>query len=284
LIARRRRPDDERVDETSTTQVHEVRSTDGTTIAFTRDGDGPPVVLVGGALDDGSENAALVPALAGSFTVVNVIRRGRGRSGDTQPYAVEREIEDLAAVVEQVGGPAHAFGASSGGALVLEAAAAGVAFDRVAVWEVPYAVGEEAVRGWQQYVVALGEALGRDDRGAALELFMRLAGSTQELVAQVRRSPYWPDMLELAPTLAHDAACLGDGPPPADRLATVTQPVLVLTGPGGEAGSQELAADFMGGSADAIAAAATAAERRWLGAGGHRVDPDVLGPVLVDWL
>ena len=139
--------------------MNRVRSKDGTEIAYTCDGDGPAVVLVGGGLDDGSENAALVPALAGSFTVVNYARRGRGNGGDLPPYALRREIEDLAAVVEEVGGRAHVFGASSGGALVLEAAAAGLPFDRIAVWEVPYAVGGEAVNGWQEYLVALREAL-----------------------------------------------------------------------------------------------------------------------------
>ena len=175
------------------------------------------------------------------------------------------------------------FGASSGGALVLEAAAAGLPFDRIAVWEVPYAVGDDAVKGWQAYVVALRDALQRDDRDGALELFMRLAGSPEEMVTQVRQSEYWPGLLELAPTLAHDAACLGDGPPPVDRLARISQPTLVLTGPGGEAVSQEMAVDFMGNSADAIVAAIAAAERRRLGEGGHMVNPAVLGPVLTDW-
>jgi len=266
--------------------MNEVRSKDGTRIACTRDGDGPVVVLVGGGLDDGSENAVLVPALAGTFTVVNYARRGRGGSGGSggrAPYALQREIEDLEAVVEAVGGRAHVFGSSSGGALVLEAAAAGLPFDRIAVWEVPYAVGGEAVDSWQAYVVALHDALGRDDRDGALELFMRLAGSPEEMVAHARASEYWPGMLDLAPTLAHDAACLGDGRPPTDRLATIRRPTLVLTGPGGEAGSQELAPDFMGSSADAIVTAIPAAERRRLGAGSHMVDPDVLGPALLDW-
>ena len=260
-----------------------VMSKDGTAIAYTRGGDGPAVVLVGGGLDDGSENAALIPALAESFTVASYARRGRGGSGDTLPYSLEREIEDLAAVVDELGGHAHAFGASSGGALLLEAAAAGLSLDRMAVWEVPYAVGGEAVAGWQEYSVALREALARDDRDQALELFMRLAGSPPELVDQAKESEYWPNMRRLAPTLAYDAACLGDGPPPVDRLGKISQPTLVITGQGGEEAMQEMAVDFMGNSADAIVAAMPTAERRQLSAGGHMVDPAVLGPVLVDW-
>jgi pimeloyl-ACP methyl ester carboxylesterase len=260
-----------------------VTSKDATAIAYVRGGDGPAVVLVGGALDDGSENATLIPTLAETFTVASYARRGRGDSGDTPPYSLDREIEDLAAVVDELGGRAHAFGSSSGGALLLEAAAAGLPLDRIAVWEVPYAVGGGAVAGWQEYSAALREALARDDRDRALELFMRLAGSPQEMVDQVKVSEHWPALRGLAPTLAYDAACLGDGPPPADRLATVAQPTLVMTGPGGDEALQEIAVDFMGDSADAIVAAVPAAERRRLAQGGHMVDPAVLGPVLADW-
>lgn len=123
-----------------------VTSNDGTTIAYDREGSGPAVILVGGALDEGVENAPLAPALAEHFTVYNYARRGRGASGFTEPYAVEREIEDLDALIAEAGGSAHLFGASSGGALALEAAAAGSAIDTIAVWEVPYAVGTTYAR------------------------------------------------------------------------------------------------------------------------------------------
>ena len=263
--------------------MSQVKSKDGTAIAYIRGGDGPAVVLVGGGLDDGSENATLIPTLADSFTVASYARRGRGGSGDTPPYSLEREIEDLAAVVDELAGHAHAFGSSSGGALLLEAAAAGLSLDRIAVWEVPYAVGAEAVAGWQEYAAAVREALARDDRDRALELFLRLAGSPQEMVEQVKQSKHWLIMRELAPTLAYDAACLGDGPPPAARLGKIFQPTLVITGPGGEEAMQTMAVDFMGNSADAIVAAMPAAQRRRLTAGGHMVEPAVLGPVLANW-
>ena len=263
--------------------MRQVRSKDGTAIACTCGGDGPAVVLVGGGLDDGSEGATLIPTLGETFSVATYARRGRGDSGDTAPYSLRRELEDLAAVVDGLGGRAHAFGASSGGALVLEAAAAGLPLDRVAVWEVPYAVGGEAVAGWQRYSADLGEALARNDRDRALELFMQLAGSPREMVAQVKASEHWPVLRELAPTLAYDAACLGDGPPPAERLGSILQPTLVLTGPGGEEAMQGMAADFMGNAADAIVAAMHAAARRRLTAGGHMVDAAILGPVLAGW-
>jgi hypothetical protein len=115
-----------------------VTSADGTSIAYQHDGSGPAVILIGGGLDDGSEDAPLARELAAHFTVYNFIRRGRGDSGDTQPYAVEREIEDIAALIAEAGESAHVFGASSGGMFAWEAAAAGLAVGRVAVYEVLY--------------------------------------------------------------------------------------------------------------------------------------------------
>ncbi|MFD8500405.1 alpha/beta fold hydrolase [Amycolatopsis sp. NPDC059657] len=207
-----------------------VMSKDGTSIAYQRAGTGPAVILVGGGLDDGSENAALVPELARHFTVVNYARRGRGDSGDTHPYAVEREIEDINALISEAGGPVHLFGASSGGALALEAAAAGLAIDRIAVYEVPYLIDDEAAQQWSEYVDRLTVALADGHRGDAIALFMRLAGSSGEDIAGARASSFWPGLEALAPTLAYDAACLGDGRPPVARLATITQPALVATG------------------------------------------------------
>jgi pimeloyl-ACP methyl ester carboxylesterase len=116
-----------------------VTSQDGTLIAYERQGGGPAVILVGGGLDDSSENAPLAAELAKDFTVYNYARRGRGESGDTLPYAVERELDDLEALVTEAGGSAHLYGVSSDGALALEAAAAGLTgIDKLAVYEVPY--------------------------------------------------------------------------------------------------------------------------------------------------
>jgi pimeloyl-ACP methyl ester carboxylesterase len=258
-----------------------VTSADGTSIAYERLGDGPAVVLVGGGLDDGAENAPLAAELAPRFTVFNYARRGRGDSGDTPPYAVAREIEDLGALVAEAGGSAHALGVSSGGALVLEAAAAGVAIDRIALYDVPYAVDDDVARRWRAYVERLGTALAADRRDEALELFMRFAGSSEEIVAAARRSPWWPGLEALAPTLAHDAACLGDGRPPAARLERIAQPTLVLTGgasPNTPVGGAQL--DFFDAVADAIAAVVPAARREILEGQTHMVDPKALAPVL----
>jgi pimeloyl-ACP methyl ester carboxylesterase len=256
-----------------------VISKDGTPIAFERTGDGPPVVLVGGGLDDGAENAPLAAELAGRFTVYNYARRGRDKSGDTPPYALEREIEDIEALLAEAGGSAHVYGVSTGGALALEAAAAGAAIDRLAVYDVPYNLADDWPPRWRQYVEELGAALADGRRGDAVALFMRLAGTSDEGIAGVRSSPYWPGMEALAHTLAYDAACLGDGQPPSDRLARIRQPTLVTTGderpPG--AASWVLALDE---AADAIAASIPHAERQTLEGQSHVVDPRAMAAVL----
>ncbi|WP_158888215.1 alpha/beta fold hydrolase [Amycolatopsis anabasis] len=257
-----------------------VRSQDGTSIAYERSGSGPAVILVGGGLDDGAENAALVPELAGRFTVYNYARRGRGGSGDTPPYAVRREIEDLDALIGEAGGSAHLFGASSGGALALEAAIAGLAVDRIAVYEVPYLSDEEAAQHWAEYVDQLTAALADDRRADALELFMRLAGSADEDIAGARGSSFWSGLEALAPTLAYDAACLGDGRPPAARLATLARPVLVATGGTPDPHTKGLRPGFFDEAADAIAAAVPHAERRIIEGQTHVADPAVLASVL----
>ncbi|RZQ59643.1 alpha/beta fold hydrolase [Amycolatopsis suaedae] len=256
-----------------------VTSKDGTSIAYRRSGTGPAVILVGGGLDDGSENAALVPELAGRFTVYNYARRGRGDSGDTAPYAVEREIDDIAALIGEAGGSAHLFGASSGGALALEAAAAGLAVDRIAVYEVPY-LDDAMAPHWSAYVDRLTAVLAEGRRGEAVELFMRLAGSSDDDIAGARASSFWPGLEGLAHTLAYDAACLGDGRPPVARLATITQPVLVATGGVADPHMGGLQPGFFDNAADAIAAAVPKAERRIVEGQTHIADPKILGGLL----
>jgi pimeloyl-ACP methyl ester carboxylesterase len=255
-----------------------VRSRDGTAIAYERTGSGPAVILVGGGLVDPLtgragrwENAPLAAELAPSFTVLNYDRRGRGDSGDTSPYAVERELEDLEGLVAEAGGVAHVYGVSSGGALAFEAAASGIAIDKLAVYEVPYFVDDDGSRRWREYVEQLGLALAEGRRGDAVELFMRVAGSPDESIASARSSPMWPGLEAIAHTLAYDAACLGDGFPPTARLARITQPTLVATGGG---------AEFFEQAADAIAASIPQVERLTIEGQTHLVDPKALALVL----
>lgn len=246
-----------------------LTSTDGTSIAYQRDGSGPAVVLIGGGLDDGSENAPLARELAKHFTVYNFARRGRGDSGDTPPYAVEREIEDLAALITEAGGSAHLFGASSGGMFALEAAASGLPVGRLAVYEVPYDTADDAAQRAREYREQLGAALAGDRRADAVALFMRLAGSSENDIADAMNSPYWPGLEDLAHTLAYDAALYG--PPPTTRLATITQPTLVATG-----GSN----DYFEQAAVAVAASLAHAKRQVIAGQGHVVDPKVMATVL----
>jgi pimeloyl-ACP methyl ester carboxylesterase len=259
-----------------------VTSKDGTPIAYDRQGSGPAVILVGGGLVDPatgragrSENSPLAAELAKHFAVCNYDRRGRGESGDTPPCAVGREIEDLDALIVETGGSACVYGVSSGGALALEAAAAGIAIERLAVYEVPYMVGDDAQQRWQEYVDRLGPALGESRRSEAVELFMRVAGSSEETIASAKNSPMWPALEAVAHTLAYDAACLGDGAPPTARLAKITQPTMVATG-GGD--------DFFEQAADAIAASLPQAQRLTVEGQGHVVDPKLLAPVLERFL
>ncbi|MGC0412274.1 pimeloyl-ACP methyl ester carboxylesterase [Streptomyces sp. SAI-163] len=187
-------------------------SRDGTRIAYARSGRGPAVVLVSGAMSTGATTAPLAAELSDRFDVTVYDRRGRGESGDTAPYAVEREIEDLAALIEAVGGEASLYGMSSGGALVLRAAASGLPVRRVAVYEVPYAMDDAAARAAAEYTERLTEVLGQGRRGDAVELFLRHTGLGEEMIRGARQSPMWAGMESLASSLAYDDAVLGGQP------------------------------------------------------------------------
>jgi pimeloyl-ACP methyl ester carboxylesterase len=249
--------------------VTTARSRDGTPIAYERAGHGVPVVLVGGGLDDGSENEPIAAELAATFTTYNYARRGRGASGDTPPYAVAREIEDIAALIAVEDRPVHLFGVSSGGMLALEATAAGLPIERVAVYEVPYDRSLDAEERFDGYRAMLDAALREGRRGDAVELFMRVAGAGDDAIADARLSPVWPQLEALAHTLAYDAAMYG--PPPNARLAGITRPVLVATG-----GSDP----FFEASADAITTAIPSAQRVVLEGQGHVADASAVARVL----
>ncbi len=252
-------------------------SKDGTTIAYARGGSGPAVVLVGGGAVDRSENAPLAEALAEHFTVFNYDRRGRGESGDTSPYAVERELEDIEALIGEAGGSAHLYGVSSGGALALEAAAAGIAVDRLAVYEVPYNVASDWPPRWREYTETLAALLADDRRGDAFALFMRLAEIPEAEIEAARGAPFWPELEAIAHTLAYDAACLGDGTPPRDRLAAITRPTLVATG--SDPGTAEWVR-ALGPAADAIAASVPLGRRITIDGSGHVADPKAVAGTL----
>lgn len=253
-----------------------VGSADGTSIAYQQQGDGPVLIMVGGGLDDGSENAPLAAELADAFTVINYSRRGRGDSTDTAPYALERELEDLAALAAAAGpNPVRLFGASSGGALALEAAAAGLAVERVAVYEVPYLIGDEAVCSWRDYVADVTAIVADARSDDALARFMKLAGMGEADIEAARGSSEWVASSALAHTLPYDAACLGDGSPP-ERFADLAVPVLVIIGDQGR--------PLFEPAAVALAELLPNATRQDLDGQGHVADPAVLAKTVRGFL
>ncbi|MFI5805330.1 alpha/beta fold hydrolase [Streptomyces sp. NPDC051561] len=252
--------------------MSKVISRDGTPLAYERSGEGPPLILVGGAFSTGTAEEPLAGLLVEDFDVVTYDRRGRGASGDTAPYAVAREVEDLAALIEEVGGSAFLYGMSSGGALVLRAAAAGLAAPRLAVYEPPFTVREDTVAEKAAYTRSLTTALAEGRRGDAVELFLSVVGMPREFIGQMKQAPVWRSFESLAPTLAHDDAIMGDGTVPTARLALLTQPVLVVDG----GASPPLMRD----AARLTAAAVPDGRARTLPGQTHDVDPRQLAPVL----
>jgi pimeloyl-ACP methyl ester carboxylesterase len=257
-----------------------VRSNDGTAIAFDRTGDGPPVILVGGALSDRSAGADLARHLGPRFTVFAYDRRGRGDSGDTPPYAVDREVEDLEALIVEAGGSACVFGHSSGAVLALEAAARGVAITKLALYEPPFVVDDTRPPLPEDYVARLAELVASDRPGEAVEYFMaKGVGVPDKVIAQMRNEPMWAAMEALAHTLAYDGTIMGDtmggGPLPADRWASVTVPTLVMDG--------GASPTWQRNAVRALAGILPDPRHRTLEGQMHGAAPEVLGPVLQEF-
>jgi pimeloyl-ACP methyl ester carboxylesterase len=216
--------------------MERATSKDGTTIAFDRSGQGPAIVLVGGALSDRSAAFPIAARLAPRFTAIAYDRRGRGDSGDTAPYGVDREVEDIEALILAVGGSALVFGHSSGAVLALEAAR--TLPDRIpklALYEPPFIVDDSRPPLPENYVTRLDELISKGRRGDAVEFFMTTGpGVPAEAVAGMRREPFWPSMEAVAHTLAYDgtvmADAMGGSPAPLGRWTSVGVPTLVMNG------------------------------------------------------
>ncbi|GAA2682139.1 MULTISPECIES: alpha/beta fold hydrolase [Actinosynnema] len=199
----------------------EAVSRDGTRIGYDLIGSGPLVVLVSGACSyrvGGPSELAV--ALSEDFAVLSYDRRGRGESGDVLPYSVAREVEDLGALVEAVGGPAFLHGHSSGAVLALHAVAAGLPVPAVALVEPP--LSGEPDDGLLAAEVGALVAAGR--RGDAVEHFQRTIGVPAELLVGVRESPVWPGLEALAHTLVYDLTVTAEPPP----LGSIGVPALVV--------------------------------------------------------
>ncbi len=255
--------------------MNTVVSHDGTTIAFDRAGDGPAVIFLGAGPTDRNANAQLAGLLAPQFTVLNYDRRGRGDSGDAAPYAVDREYEDLEAVIDEAGGSAYVFGTSGGGILALEAAARGLAITKLAVWEPPYIVDDSRPPVPKDYKEQLTELLAAGRRGDMIELFLtQVVGLPAEFVAPMRQSPFWPSMEAVAHALIYDAIIVGDFSLPIGRVATVKVPTVVIDG--GQT-------PWLSNAAEAVATALPDAQRRTLEGQPHNVDAAAIAPALADF-
>ncbi len=259
-----------------------VTSSDGTTITFDQAGQGPALILVGGALeqralDTETAKLAALPLLAQHFTVIHYDRRGRGDSSNTLPFAVEREIDDIEALIDEAGGSAFVFGISSGAALAFEAA---LALDgkvrALALYEPPYNDADDARQAWVDYRRKLDAVLAAGHHDEAVGLFMMLVGMPAEHLPGMRQHPLWPLFEAVAPTLAYDAAEMGyDASVPTEKAAQLTVPTLVMNG------SESY--PFMHVAAVALAQALPQGQQRTLEGQTHEVSAEVLAPVLVEF-
>src|SRR5918997_4976259 len=230
---------------------------------------------------DTARTRGVSEAFARDRAVINYDRRGRGDSGDTQPYAVQREIEDIAALLEEAGGAASLYGHSSGAGLALHAAARGLPIEALVMHEPPYSPDrDEDRREARLYGEQLRALLAEGRRGEAVELFFSIVGMPTEMIGEMRRGPGWADLEALAPTLAYDSEVMGDvatgGAVPTELAARVTAPTLVIVGGAGP--------EWMVDVAWQVADAMKNAELRVLEGHEHVVPPDVLAPVVEEFL
>jgi pimeloyl-ACP methyl ester carboxylesterase len=260
-----------------------VRSKDGTTIAFDRLGEGPPIILAGGAFSYRAfpKLVQLAELLAPGFTVINYDRRGRGDSADTAPYAAEREIEDLQALIDFAGGSASFWGWSSGAVLGLRAAVAGADIHKLVMFEPPFLVDDSRPLPPADFAERLAELTATDRRSDATRLFMTKAmGIPGPIVRLMRFSPFWSKLKATAHTLPYDWALLGDTisgkPLSRDDWASATVPTLVLAG--------EKSPEQLRNAARAIAGVLPNAEHRELEGQSHNPSMKFMAPVLEEFL
>jgi pimeloyl-ACP methyl ester carboxylesterase len=263
--------------------MNTVTSQDGARIAFDQSGQGPALILVAPAFATRSDQSSLAAALAPYFTVFAYDRRGRGDSGDTKLYTVEREVEDLDALIKEAGGSAFVFGHSSGAVLSLDAARAlPTKITKLALYEPPFIVDASRPPMPEDFARRLSELIAEGRRGDAVEYWQTQLGVPAEAVAHMRQSPMWAGLEAVAPTLPYDATIMGDtqrGDPASLRQwASVTVPTLVMDGTV-MMGSEE-AHVFMRHGADALASVLPAAQRLTLEGQDHGPSDEALVPAL----
>jgi pimeloyl-ACP methyl ester carboxylesterase len=261
--------------------MNKVRSKDGTPIGFDRSGKGPAVILVDGALCYRASGpmAPLAALLAEKFTVFTYDRRGRGDSGNTAPYTVEREIEDVDALIKEAGGWAYVYGISSGAALALEAANHGLAIKKLALYEAPFIVDDSRPPIPTDFVAQLNALVSADRRGDAVKLFMNLVGVPGIFIAIMRFMPAWKKLTGVAHTLPYDITIVQENqrgkPLPEKRWVSVTMPTLVADGGKSPA--------WMRNGMRALAGVLPNAKLSTLEGQTHMVKPKALAPVLMEF-
>src|SRR5688572_7412893 len=257
-----------------------VVSKDATRIAYEKSGKGPNLIVVNGALSYRKSKGVkeLVDKLAQDFTVTSYDRRGRGKSGDTKPYHVEKEIEDIEALIDEAGGTAYLFGVSSGAALALNAAnklGQGKIL-KLALYEPPF--GFAKVMGQKEYddeKNKINELVGANKPGDAIAVFFQSLKTPADQIEAMKKSPEWNDMESVGHTLVYDFEILGDGNIPLSLAKNVNVPTLILDG--------EKSFDFMHSTADMLAKNIPNAKRKTLKGQTHELSPDVIAPVLKEF-
>jgi len=247
-----------------------VTSKDGTKIAFERVGKGPALVIVGGALSQRNGGKALAAKLMDRFSVYTFDRRGRGDSGDTKPYAVDREIEDIGALIEHAGNNAYLYGVSSGAALSLQAAEklGPAKVSKLAIYDAPY--GQDTGE-FQKQKERIDQLVQTGKPGDAAAFFFSSIGMPPPAIEDMKRSPQWKGMSQIDFTLVYDYEVLGNGSVP-DSVKGITVPTLVMVG--------EKSMPFMHPTADRIAELVPNAQRKTVKGQQHQAAPEIVAPLL----
>ena len=250
-----------------------VASHDGTSIAFERQGEGVPIIFVFGALNDHNRAVPLAAALQRRFTTYVYDRRGRGSSGDHQPYAVQREIEDIDALISEAGGSALVFGHSSGATLALHAAASGSNITEMVLYEPPFVVDSSRPKPPADLAEQIAQLVSSDRRGDAVELFqLEGVGLPKAMVVQLRNAPFRPGLEAIAHTLVYDLLISADSSLPEELIGSVVTPTLVVAGDGSP--------PFLQNAARAVADALPNGKHRSLPGQTHDIVPEATAPII----
>ncbi len=256
---------------------HLVVSKDGTKITYDIWGKGPVLILVLGALNTRKTGAKLAKILSSHFTVISYDRRGRGDSTDVQPYSPNREVEDLEAVINEIGEPVYLYGHSSGAAIVFEAAITlNNQIKKIAIYEAPYTVDDTATKAAKEYNKKLKSILSKGHKNDAIALFMQYIGVSEKQTQAMKHLPMWKGLVAMAPTLAYDSDILGVGHSlPSSHVKNISSPALLMNG--------SSSPEFMKIVAEKLSRTIPKAQYRSLDGQNHGVKPEIIAPILIEF-